>query len=823
MAGLAGGGTISNSAVPEIALRLQDSGYGKPMTWVWGRTRVQPNLAWYADFTAIPHTTESSAGKGGPTMKNTTYTYTVAVMLALGMGPIAGVGRVWAGKSIHTPSSLGLTVFTGADEQQPWGYLQTKYPDAALCYPRIAYVATGAYDLGDSASLPQHTFEVQGPGRFSAAVPDATPLRIVTDMLTDAAAGALFPAGRIGDMKAFDDYTVAMGLFMSPALSEQMAAIDAMAHMAELTGSDWVDSDGRIRLVPLTTVPVAGNGRVYEPDLTPVYRLTDDDFLDPDESGEPVLCQRVFDSDAYNSLALTYCDRDNDYNTNSLTAKDPTNIDLFGERPAQKLDAAWLCTAAAAENAAYLKLGRMLYGRNRYEFSLPPKYLLLECADYVALTDTNLGMVDELVRVVQIDIGADRRMDVIAEEVSVGYGAPVAFGSQAALGYRVDFAAPGSSVNEPVIFNAPVSLTDGAAQVWIAAAGRDSNWSGCDVWISLDGLAYSRIGSITAPARYGVLASAIGPDAPTFDVDMSISGGTLQGGDAGRNVTLSWLGGELISYARATLGSDQGYTLDGVLRARVRTLPCEHPEGTRFVRLDDAVFRYSVPDWFLGSVVYLKFTSRNAVGGATQGLEEVDAYLHTLNTAQTLPGGVLALQLLDGVGGDHFRVGWSAAPGIGYRIQLANARRDVRELTTTLNEWRYTTADAAADGGPARSYLVTVTPINDIGAGEASTLPVSIPAPPAPGGLSVNADVTMLHWNAAPSDAPGGYLAWLGTTPDFDPRDGGGQQVYDGTASAASLPALTTGAMYYARVAAYDQWSKTVADLNISAPLQFIA
>lgn len=814
------GGTIENKAIPEIALHLQGSSYGKPIPFVRGRARVQPNLMWFGDFTAVPHTNSSGGGKGGPTMKSTTYTYTTAAQLALG-GEIEGVGRVWAGKSIYTPTQLNLTIFTGADDQQPWGYLQTKHPEAALNYPGISYAASGAYDLGDSASLPQHTFEVQGLGRFSGTVPDATPLRIITDMLTDPAAGAGFPVERLGDMQAFDDYTVAMGLFMSPVLSDAAPAIDAMQHMAELTGSDWVDSNGQIRLIPLTTVAVAGNGRTYQPDLTPVYRLSDDDYL-PQDDGEPVKCKRSLDTDAFNILPLSFSDRDNDYNTNSMSAKIQSNIDQWGERPADQLDAPWICTAATAENAAYLKLGRMLYGRNQYMFSIPAsRFLLLECGDTVAINDDNLGLVDELVRVIQIDTSADGQMDITAEEIVIGYGAPMAFGTQSALGYRVNFNSAAAYANDPVIFNAPLSLTNNVPQVWIAAAGADTNWSGCDVWISLDGLTYSSIGVITSPARYGELINAVGEGANELDLDMSLSAGTLQGGDADKNVTLSWLDGELVSYARATLNNDKTYKLEGVLRARQRTLPAEHPESSRFVRLDDAVFKYTVPDWFLGSAVFVKFTSRNEVGGATQALEEVDAYLHTISTANTLPGGVLGLTLLDGFEGTRFRVGWSAQTGVGYHLSLAGKQGAVHQLDTSLNEWTYGVSDASADGGPQRSYLLSVVPVNGVGAGKTSSLVITKPAPPVPSGLVVHSGT--LTWNPVSVSDLGGYCAWLGTTASFDPRKGDGQLIYNGQSNQAPLPALTPGLTYYACVACYDQWSAVVADLNVSGTLQFIA
>ncbi|QBQ98165.1 phage tail protein [Paraburkholderia pallida] len=818
---MAGGGTIRNSEVPEVALRLQGSSYGNPIPVIHGRTRVRPNLIWYGDFKAIAHTSSESAGGkgGGPDVENTTYTYTVAVAMALGAGVVSGIGRVWADKTVTTPAKVGLTLFSGADDQQPWDYLVTKHPTEALHYPGIAYLAAGAYDLGSSASLPQHTFEVQGRGRYSEIIPDATPLTILSDWLTEPSFGAGFPADRIGDMKAFDDYTVAMGLFMSPALTEANATIDLLAQMAVLTGCDWLDSDGKIHLIPLTTMPVSGNGRTFEPDLTPVYYLTDDDLLD-DGDGEPIRVKRKLGTDACNQQALEFNDRDNDYNTNCITAEDRTNIDAYGERPADRVPAPWICKASIAENAAYLKMGRTLYGRNEYTFRLPPRFVLIEPGDVVTLNDAHLGMVDEPVRVTQIDNDPDGTLSVTAEEIIWGYGAPVAFGTQAALGYRVNFGQKADGVNDPVIFNAPLSLTNEVPEVWIAAAGNASNWSGCDVWVSLDGVTYARVGSITSPARYGAITDAIGEDADRFDVDMTMSGGVLQGGDAQMNATLSWCGGELVSFTRATLTQDSKYTLEGVLRGRVRTARAMHPVMTRFVRIDSSIFRYQVPEWFIGSAVYLKFPSRNMTGGGTQSLDEVDPYLHEIRVANTLPGGMLGLRLLDGFVGDRFRVGWAAQPASGFEIQLTSGNGLVRAPTTVLNEWTYTTVDAYADGGPKRQYLVTVTAINGVGPGVPSTLAVSKPAPPAPSNVHVAAG--RLVWGDVEMPDRGGYFAWLGDSAAFDPRRGEGLQIYVGPDTSVNLSGLTAGLRYYARVACFDQWSNVVADLNLSAAVSFI-
>lgn len=159
MSGLFGGPTISNSAPVITSLRIQTSGYGRAIALCYGRTRVSGNLVWQHDFTAISHE-QSSGGKGGGGGGFTTYTYTVAAVMALCAGPIAGVPNAWADKVLTTPGDLGLTPYLGDTSQTPYGYVTTNHPSEAVGYRGVAYLATGAYNLGDSDNVPNHSFEL---------------------------------------------------------------------------------------------------------------------------------------------------------------------------------------------------------------------------------------------------------------------------------------------------------------------------------------------------------------------------------------------------------------------------------------------------------------------------------------------------------------------------------------------------------------------------------------------------------------------------------------------------------------------------------------
>ena len=82
--------------------------------------------------------------------------------MALCEGPIAGINQVWKNQSVYSLEQLGLSLFPGTTPQSVWSYLATAYPSQALAYQGTAYLARPNYSLGDTATLDNHNFEVQG-------------------------------------------------------------------------------------------------------------------------------------------------------------------------------------------------------------------------------------------------------------------------------------------------------------------------------------------------------------------------------------------------------------------------------------------------------------------------------------------------------------------------------------------------------------------------------------------------------------------------------------------------------------------------------------
>ena len=68
----------------------------------------------------------------------------------------------------------------------------------------------------------------------------------------------------------------------------------------------------------------------------------------------------------------------------------------------------------------------------------------------------------------------------------------------------------------------------------------------------------------------------------------------------------------------------------GLVRGQYGTNAISHSAGERFVRVDEALFRYPYRKEDIGKTIHLKFTSMNLFGSNEQELDEVQAYQYTL-------------------------------------------------------------------------------------------------------------------------------------------------------------------------------------------------
>ena len=829
--------TITSAEERILSLQVQRSSQGLTLPVIYGRTRVAGNLIWYGDFITIEHkTTTQQGGKGGGgvTQEDIKYTYEAAVMLALCEGEISGVGRIWRDKEkFDSLAQLRLTLMRGGDEQPLWTHLaQAKHADQALNYSGTAYLCSPNYELTKSAQIYQHNFEVIGKLGYSGSIPDANPRDIIRDLLTNQRYGCGFPAESIGDTDRYSNYCRAVGIFLSPAYTEQGEAQRNISELLEQTNSAAVFSQGRLKIVPYGDGNYRGNGAAYIADNKAIYDLTDDDFI-VSGAEDPVNVERKTNADAFNQIQVEYLDRNNDYNVAVVEVKDQANIEQYGLRPKEAVKMHGICNTKVAQKVAQQLLQRALYVRNEYEFKLGWKYCLLEPMDIVTLTDAGLGLNKTPVRITEIEEDEEGVLSVKAEDYPVGVYTTSEYPTQPSLGYSADYNVSPGNAHAPVIFEAPLQLTGGEPQIWMATAGGDM-WGGAEVWVSTDGDSYTRVGVVNHKARFGSLTTAL-PSGAVFDrtntLSVEISAGQITGGteqDSRDLLTLSYVDGEFLAYANAELKGVGRYTLGNLTRGAYGSAIDSHAAGSQFARIDETLFKYPVPRNWIGRTVWVKLVSYNVFSGGIQDLASVPAYSYTIKGAPL--GQIQNLRLTSSWAyGKEAVIAWDKLDGADtYDVEIyaGNSQRRLRSISGIVdNSYTYTQADMRADGGQVRDVVFKVRGRAVTGkTGNWAQIAAQNPQLAALQGISVDSGLKQAFFTCQkPAEEDfAGIIVWVSENAAVPTTDA--NKVYDGAETFVTIAKcngspLEKGKTYHLRAAGYDSFGKD--GLKISNSVSF--
>ena len=812
MSGLFGSPTISTTDTRINSMRIQQSAYGLCQALIYGKTRATANMFWFGDFESHAHTeTQKTGGKGGGSKtQHTSFTYSASLMLGLCENKINRIEKIWIDKEQltdrvvsgvnQTPlEQLGFELFKGYDNL-PWGYLEIAHPSEFLRYKYLGYVAASKYDMGGSPSLSNHSFELVSDIHFSDTIHDANPADVIEDLIKNPRYGAA-PTITIGNMSEFRTYCAAANLFVSPAYVEQRDANEIIEELVEAVNCAVVPSADGFKIMPFGDAPLIANGYSYTPNLTSEYVLTDDDFISDD--GVAIVTNRSRDTDAYNHVQVEFFNRYNQYNTETVPASDQANIEMYGLRSEDPVNYSFFCEPKMARHAAQLRLQKYLYVRNQFQFKLGWKYCLLEPMDIVTISSISSGIESIQVRIMSIDEDEDGLLSFTAEELSIGSRSAIEYDLQSSSGYQGGDNFPGM-VNAPVIFEPPLDLTDGKNSVWLAVSGGQ-NWGGCNIWTSLDNATYERIGTVFGSARYGIATSAMSDNSTSVNIELNtinqLFSGTLE--DAQSDLTMFKIGDEYMNYVDATLIGSNAYTLSGILRGRYDA-SISHAINEPFVRLDKAIFKYTYHKGLDGKQIYFKFTSFNGLQQKEQTLDEVSAYIYTLNGGK--PASVEGLSLQSPFIGTSFKSQWMSSAGATlYHVQILSNASLKRAVTTTNTDYSYGIEEATIDG-LGRAYTIRVASESN---GQLSTfaeLNIANPIPPKMLTIytSATANSVTVSWN--PVDVPDlkDYAVWISTNPSLNPSTVAPN--WTGTDLTHTFAGLSGTTVYYIIVTARDVW-----------------
>lgn len=636
--------------------------YGAVVPEIIGTVRTAGNVIYYDDFTAHEHRETHKAGKGGKSKQvSITYTYTVAVILGLCEGPIAGIGKVWVGKNVHNypADDIQLTLFDGKENQQPWAYTQGKHPDKALPYPGLAYMA-GVIDLGDSGSMPSYNFEVKGRLLETGDGVDVNPADYIRYVLDKIGKKDM----QIIGLENYRKYCKEADLLISsPPDEDAKAAREVVNEIAKLTNAYVFWSNDKLKIVPLADRPVGS----WAPDKTGITDLTADDFL-PQTGGALVTYKRKDSSAIYNQFPVEFINRANGYEKESVSYEFTEDIKNYGVRAASVTNAHYIYTKERAVKIAEQLARNNKYERTQYTFKLDWSLCRLEVGDLVRLTDENSGIFEQVAVINGITEGTDGCLTVTAISRAPGDYPAAKYNVHANDRPYIDYnkTAPDTV---PVIFQPPADLTADGLELWIAAKGKADGWGGCTVYVSDDNTNYRTVGQIAGSARCGKLTQPLSPmpnhpsgNQAIVTCNDQLLSGTLQ--DAERKNTLCWVDGECMSYINANLQSNGAWLLSGLYRGQCNTEVRLHAKDTDFVRLDNSVFKVPFTKEDIGKKIYLKFCSYNIFGAGNQDLSEVKAYEYTLQKYYIPPVTNLTAynryrQLADGVSRYDIVVNWT--------------------------------------------------------------------------------------------------------------------------------------------------------------------
>lgn len=591
----------------------------------------------------------------------------------------------------NAPTTLNLTLVSGANGQSPTSYMSSRHPSKALGYSKLAYIFSSGLYLGYTPELPNYTYEVGGPFQQGGGIVDCNPADCILSLLTDPGFGTGLPSSFLPSGTAGLGATSlarlcwqANSFFISAVIENQDAAGSIIGEWLEAGMVAAFFSEQQLKFVPYTDTTAVGNGATYSPSTTPVANLTDDDFVIESVNEDPLKDEREAWHEVSNRANVVYNNRANDYNPELIYEQDEQSIASIGLRVEDAKQWDFITTLPAAQYAASQRVQRSVYIRNRISLKMPATFSWLEPMDVVTLTDPGLELANAPFRITKIEDDPIHGLDVTVEDFIWGTAAP-AFNPKSTgspsppEGNQAD---PGS-IAAPVIFEATNRTNQGLAyQLWLGVAGQNPNWGGCHVWISRDNTNFVQIedilgnSAIHAPARMGVTTTTLpyGTDPDTTDsvtVDLSESAGQLASGtaaDADNLATLCLIDTELFSYQSATLVGSSTYQLGTRLRrGQLGTQIAAHAIGAPFLRIDNAVFKYQLDPTYLNQQLYFKFTSFNLFGNQEQSLANVTSYTFTPPGLQAPPWGTSPTGIIQystatdaGGGASIIDIDWSA-------------------------------------------------------------------------------------------------------------------------------------------------------------------
>ena len=585
---------------------------GRAVPVVFGTAMISgPNILWYGDLRVYPIKKRVRTGASSKEDVTIGYKYYLGMQLGLCHGPIDALLEfrvqdkvAWTGNLAAGQTTVSAYYLFGGEEREGglggtmrlWAGYTTQGGDdyiasrtgAGIAYRGIATLVFQGFYVGTTPNMRPWSFVVRrlpqalGSG-YHDINGDANPAELLYEVLTDATWGLGLPAAKI-DTASFQSaaatlYSENFGL---------SGVIDNRRSIEDIVREILRHIDGVMYLDPTTGQWVLRLARAdYDPATLPVFDQSN--ILELGDYARGAWDETV------NEVRVGYTDRGGGYQGATAIAQDIANWNIQGGIVSSTVQYPYCHTADLAARLASRELRALSYPLARCRLRVNRQAYTIAPGDVFRLSWAPLGITDMVMRVTRVNYGnltdGTIELDAVQDVFSLGSSLYAAVPPTGWYDPSTDPApCPNEAVLEAPYFAGKEFSTVYQIIVTLAERPTDDAYQ-YDVITRQGTDPFVVRGQTTAFTPTGTLVSDY--PASTAAIDMSGTLVVAAGKDLelladeastdvrafGRN--FFYLDDEILAFETVTDNGDGTYTLNGVWRGLLDTVPQDHSAGAR--------------------------------------------------------------------------------------------------------------------------------------------------------------------------------------------------------------------------------------------------
>ena len=501
-------------------------------------------------------------------------------------------GGCWADTAFtHSPDRIDFTIVTGSTQFSSGdaftvvtlhSHLFPAYHGLCQAVFKQLYVGISNYPK-PMAFIVRRCPDGLGLGSAIANINgDANHALAIYDLLTSVTYGMGVPPGRIDPVS----FTAAAQTLATEGLGISLQ-FDTQETADQIIGEILRHADGLLYTDPATGLWTLTLARAnYVASTLPI--LTVDNVLLVRGYGRGSWAETT------NALCITFLSRSNNFNERVVRAYDPANISVTGEVRPETIAFLGLSNEAAAGLIATRTLKTLTYPLAKITIEANRAAWDFRPGGVFKLTWVPLGIANQIFRITRIAYGelTDGKITIDAVEDIFGIE-DTAFVAPPISGWVNPLGAPLAPVAEELV-EAPYHLlamagvTEGIYAMALAARGDGTSKSyqvwlneGAGDFLSTEIAGFAPIGLLAA--KYAAATPATDPTGFSLtvsgDVDLTFLASANSAADLPNGANLLLIDQEIMSWQTVTANADGTFTISGIMRGVMDTVPVDHAAG----------------------------------------------------------------------------------------------------------------------------------------------------------------------------------------------------------------------------------------------------